>query len=190
MSRIGLKPIEIPQGVTVNIQNGNVLVEGPKGKLTVTIKSNIKAEVKDNKIEVVRTNEEGKTKALHGTVRQLLFNMVKGVTDGWTKGLEIQGTGFRVTLNGNDLTFALGFSHPVNFPAPAGIAFTVTENKIMVSGIDKSLVGQVAANIRAIKPPDVYKGKGIRYEGEQIKLKPGKQAKVGTVGGAAKPAGK
>ncbi|PIU04007.1 50S ribosomal protein L6 [Candidatus Shapirobacteria bacterium CG08_land_8_20_14_0_20_39_18] len=186
MSRIGLKPIEIPQGVTVKIENGLVSVEGPKGKMIQAINSKINAVIKDNKIEVARVNEEGKTKAMHGTMRQIIFNMIKGVTDGWTKGLEIQGTGFHASLNGNDLVFALGFSHPVNFPAPDGITFITVENKITVSGIDKSLVGQVAANIRAIKPPDVYKGKGIRYEGEQIKLKPGKQAKVGVVAGGVK----
>ena len=190
MSRIGLKPIEILEGVTVKIENGVVLVEGPKGKLSQTIDSKIKAVIEDNKIKVTRVNEIGKTKAMHGTTRQLIYNMIKGVTDGWAKGLEIQGTGFRVTLTGNDLVFALGFSHPVNFPAPEGITFTVVENKITVSGIDKSLVGQTAAKIRAIRPPDAYKGKGIRYEGEQIKLKPGKQAKVGAVGAPAKAGGK
>lgn len=189
MSRIGLKPVEIPEGVKVNLNNQLVSVEGPKGKLEWLADRRLKISISENKLEVARSNDDGKTRAVHGTTRQLIDNMINGVTKGWQKTLEIQGTGFRAALSGQDLTLSLGFSHPVKVTAPVEITFSVVENKITVSGIDRSKVGQMAANLRAIKPPDPYRGKGIRYEGEQIKLKPGKQAKAGAVGGA-KPGGK
>jgi large subunit ribosomal protein L6 len=190
MSRIGKKPIEIPSGVTVKMENGEVVVEGPKGSLKQKIEAEIEIEFSQNQILVTRKSDGGRARALHGTTRQLLFNMVKGVTEGWEKTLEVIGTGYRAGVSGQNLTLALGFSHPVEITPPPEISFKVAENKITVSGINKALVGQMAAKIRATRPPDPYKGKGIRYLGEVLKLKPGKQAKIGAVGVASKTGGK
>lgn len=189
MSRIGEKPIIIPEGVTVKKEGGDILVQGPKGNLVLKVASNLGVEIADNRILVYRKNEQIKSKALHGTIRQLLANMVHGVNEGWSKKLEVVGTGFRASLSGQNLVLLLGFSHPVEIIPLEGITFNVTENKIVVSGSDKSVVGLMAAKIRGIKPPDPYKGKGIRNEGEIIKLKPGKQAKIGVIGSTGGKAG-
>lgn len=188
MSRIGKKPIEIPSGVTINLERNLVSVNGPKGSLNLEIPVGVKVETKENRVIVTRASDEGRPKALHGTIRQVLSNMVKGVSEGWSKTLEIVGTGFRPTQAGEKLILSLGFSHPVEILPVEGITLTAVENKIIVTGADKVLVGQIAAKIRDIKRPDAYKGKGIRYAGEVIKLKPGKQAKIGTVAGGAKAA--
>jgi large subunit ribosomal protein L6 len=176
MSRIGNKFIELPAKVKLNVAgDGAVSVEGPKGKLSWTLPKLIKARVEENKVEVSRTSEERKVRALHGLSRALLNNMITGVSTGFVKDLEIQGVGFKAAVKGAILDLNLGFSHDIHFPIPAGIKITVAENtKIKVEGIDRQLVGQVAADIRAYYPPEPYKGKGVRYAGEQIQRKEGK----------------
>ena len=176
MSRIGKKPIEVPSGVEVIINDNEVKIKGPKGTLERKIRPEIKVEVKENKIFVSPKTETKKTKAFWGLTRALLANMVKGVTEGFEKKLEIEGLGYRAQLKGNDLELFVGFTHPVIVKAPEGINFKVDKNIITVSGIDKEKVGQVAANIRKVRPPEPYKGKGIRYLGEQIRRKAGKKA--------------
>lgn len=180
MSRIGNSPINIPLGVTIEQNGQNILVRGPKGSLSLTVNPEIKAEVAEGKIIVKRKNDLKKVKALHGLTRNLINNMVLGVTDGWNKFLELVGVGFRAQVNGNKLILNVGYSHPVEIVSPEGILFEVSDNtKIKVTGFDKQLVGQVAANIKKVRIPDVYKGKGIRYQGEYIRKKVGKSAKVG-----------
>ena len=176
MSRIGNKAVEIPDKVKVNIDsNGAVMVEGPKGKLNWTLPRQIKASVKDNNVSVVREAETRSVKALHGLSRALVHNMVQGVSEGFSKQLEIEGVGFKAAVQGSNLNLSLGFSHPILFPIPKEIKITVTENtKLNIQGIDKKLVGQVAADIRQFYPPEPYKGKGVRYAGEQIRRKEGK----------------
>ncbi len=176
MSRIGNKPVDIPAKVKVNIGNdGAVAVEGPKGKLNWTLPRRIKASVQDNHVSLVREAETRSVKALHGLARSLVHNMVKGVSEGFTQNLEIEGVGFKAAVQGANLNLSLGFSHPVLFPIPREIKIVVTDNtKIAISGIDKKLVGQVAADIRRYYPPEPYKGKGVRYAGEQIRRKEGK----------------
>jgi large subunit ribosomal protein L6 len=176
MSRIGKKPIEIPAKVKVAVSSeGSVSVEGPKGKLAWTLPHEIKGKVTDNKVTLDRANEDRKVRALHGLSRALVNNMVTGVSAGFTRDLEIQGVGFKAAVQGKVLNISLGFSHPVLFPIPEGIKITVAENtKIKVEGIDKHLVGQVAADIRGYYPPEPYKGKGVRYAGEQVQRKEGK----------------
>jgi large subunit ribosomal protein L6 len=176
MSRIGNKAVEIPDKVKVNIGNdGAVAVEGPKGKLNWQLPREIKANVADNKVSLARSAETRSVKALHGLARALVNNMVQGVSTGFTKDLIIEGVGFKAAVQGNNLNLSLGFSHPVLHPIPEGIKVTVTENtKISISGIDKHLVGQVAADIRRYYPPEPYKGKGVRYAGEVIRRKEGK----------------
>jgi large subunit ribosomal protein L6 len=176
MSRIGNKFIELPAKVKLNVAgDGAVSVEGPKGKLSWTLPKQIKARVEQNKVEVSRESEERKVRALHGLSRALLNNMITGVSTGFVKDLEIQGVGFKAAVKGPILDLNLGFSHDVHFPIPQGIKITVAENtKIKVEGIDRQLVGQVAADIRAYYPPEPYKGKGVRYAGEQIQRKEGK----------------
>lgn len=188
MSRIGNSPINIPAGVTVEKIEGSVVVSGPKGKLEIKLQPKIDISVEENLILLKRKSEERTIKSLHGLTRNLIFNMVKGVSEGWSKDLELVGVGFRAQGGGNKLTLAVGYSHPVTIDAPEGISFEVADNtKIKVSGIDKYLVGQVAANLKAIRKPDVYKGKGIRYVGEYIRKKAGKAGKVGAAGaGGAK----
>lgn len=184
MSRIGKKEILIPAGVTVDLKGQVLTVSGPKGVLELQLKPGIEVQIGEGKILVSRKKEDNFFRALHGTTRQIINNMVMGVTQGWTKTLELVGTGYRVVPEGNNLVLSLGFSHKVDFVAPAGITFSVGESKIIISGISKELVGQTAAKIRQLRPPDAYKGKGIRYFGELIKLKPGKTAKVGAgIGG-------
>ena len=176
MSRIGKKPVEIPDKVKVNIDNaGAVSVEGPKGKLQWKLPRDIRASVEDNRVSLVRAAETRSVKALHGLSRSLVHNMVQGVSEGFTKQLEIEGVGFRAAVQGSTLNLSLGFSHPVPFSIPKDIKITVTDNtKIKIEGADKKLVGQVAADIRRFYPPEPYKGKGVRYAGEQIRRKEGK----------------
>lgn len=184
MSRIGNAKINIPAAVNVNISDNKTEITGPMGKLSLITPQNIKVEMKDQQIVVSRSNEEKAVKSLHGLTRALLANMVVGVEKGWQKKLELIGVGFRAQTDGSELALNVGFSHPVKVKAPEGIKFAVEENtKITVSGIDKALVGQTAASIRKIKPPEPYQGKGIRYVGEYVKRKAGKAGKVG-VGGA------
>lgn len=182
MSKIGKLPISIPEKVTVKIEDSFVFVEGPLGKLEQKIKKGIKVENKDGTIFVSRTKDDKYTKSLHGLTRVLIFNMISGVTKEFERVLELHGTGYRANLEGEDLVIKVGFSHPVKVKPPKGIKFNVKENNIIVSGINKELVGQVAAKIRAVKKPEVYKGKGIRWQGETVKLKPGKAAKLGEAG--------
>lgn len=176
MSRIGNKAVEIPDKVKVNIsQDGAVAVEGPKGKLSWTLPRDIKATVADNKVSLARNAETRSVKALHGLSRSLVSNMVQGVSEGFTKDLIIEGVGFKAAVQGQTLNLSLGFSHPILFPIPNEIKVTVAENtKISISGIDKKVVGQVAADIRRYYPPEPYKGKGVRYAGEVIRRKEGK----------------
>jgi large subunit ribosomal protein L6 len=179
MSRIGRRPIPVPAGVEVTISGQTVRVKGPKGQLEHTLAEPIRVErTDDGSLNVLRPNDERRAKELHGLSRTLVANMVVGVTDGYRKSLEINGTGYRVTQKGADLEFALGFSHPVLVTAPAGITFSVERPTLFhISGIDKQQVGEVAANIRKIRPPEPYKGKGVKYEGEVIRRKAGKAGK-------------
>ncbi|MBM7051214.1 MULTISPECIES: 50S ribosomal protein L6 [unclassified Rothia (in: high G+C Gram-positive bacteria)] len=178
MSRIGRLPISVPAGVEVKIDGNLVAVKGPKGELSRKISAPITVAQNDGEIVVSRPNDERESRSLHGLSRTLIQNMIIGVTEGYSKKLEIVGTGYRVMAKGSDLEFALGYSHPVTVKAPEGITFAVEgNNKLTVSGIDKQIVGQVAANIRGLRKPDPYKGKGVRYEGEQIRRKVGKAGK-------------
>lgn len=178
MSRIGRLPISVPAGVEVKIDGNLVSVKGPKGELSREISAPITVAQEDGTITVSRPNDERESRALHGLSRTLIQNMIIGVTEGYSKKLEIIGTGYRVMAKGADLEFALGYSHPISVKAPEGITFTVEgNNKLTVSGISKHQVGQVAANIHGLRKPDPYKGKGVRYEGEQIRRKVGKAGK-------------
>ncbi|MFN8217009.1 MAG: 50S ribosomal protein L6 [Solirubrobacterales bacterium] len=177
MSRIGRKPVPVPDAVTVEIGTGNIAVKGPKGELTQTLSREMTVEQADGVLTVARPTDRGEHRALHGLTRSLIANMVEGVTDGFEKRLEIQGVGYRAALKGKNLELALGYSHPVAIEAPAGIEFEVPQpTEVVVRGIDKQLVGQVAADIRKRRPPEPYKGKGIRYKGEQVLRKVGKRA--------------
>ncbi|UCG78673.1 MAG: 50S ribosomal protein L6 [Nitrospirota bacterium] len=179
MSRIGKQPIDIPSGVDVKISNRQVSIKGPKGQLQWEHPDVISVDLKDNKMHVTRPDDSKPKRALHGLTRSLIASMVTGVVDGFKKDLELVGVGYRVQLQGNKLVFSLGYSHPVEFHLPDGITAEVDkkQTQISISGIDKQLVGQVAANIKEIRLPDAYKGKGVRYADERIKLKPGKTAK-------------
>jgi large subunit ribosomal protein L6 len=178
MSRIGKMPIPLPAGVTVAIDGQNVAVKGPKGELALTVSEPIKITLEDNSVIVSRPDDEAKSKSLHGLTRTLIANQVHGVSTGFTKTLEIVGTGYRAASKGSNLELALGFSHPVVVEPPQGITLTVEGNtKIIVSGVDKQAVGEVAANIRKIRKPEPYKGKGVRYEGEKVRRKAGKSGK-------------
>lgn len=180
MSRIGQAPIPVPSGVDINIKGAHISVKGPKGELSRTLPDGISITQNDGELSVARSSEAREVKALHGLVRSLVANMVEGVTNGFQKNLEIHGVGYRAAKQGNDLELSVGFSHTVRKPAPAGIEFEVpAPTRISVKGIDKELVGQVAAEIRAIRKPEPYKAKGIRYEGEHIRRKGGKAAKAG-----------
>jgi len=176
MSRIGNKPVEIPAKVKVNIgSDGAVTVEGPKGKLNWNLPRNIKGNVAENRVSLVRDAETRSVKALHGLSRSLINNMVLGVSEGFTRELEIEGVGFKAAVQGSNLNLSLGKSHPILFPIPKEIKITVTDaTKIMVQGVDKKLVGQVASDIRRYYPPEPYKGKGVRYVGEIVRRKEGK----------------
>jgi len=178
MSRIGKVPVPVPVGVDVTIDGAAVTVKGPKGTLTHRIPAPITVAQQDGTLVVTRPDDERASRSLHGLTRTLLSNLVVGVTDGYTKKLEIVGTGYRVVAKGTDLEFALGFSHSVVVPAPEGISFQVeSPTKFAVSGIDKQQVGEVAANIRKIRKPEPYKGKGVRYAGEVVRRKAGKAGK-------------
>jgi large subunit ribosomal protein L6 len=177
MSRIGRKPISVPEAVSVEIAPGRVAVKGPKGELTQALSPEMAIEQAEGAITVKRPTDRGEHRALHGLTRSLIANMVSGVTEGFEKRLEIQGVGYRAQLKGKNLEMALGYSHPVSVEAPAGIEFEVPQpTEIVVRGIDKQLVGQVAADIRKRRPPEPYKGKGIRYRGEHVLRKVGKRA--------------
>ena len=178
MSRIGRLPIDIPAGVDVKIDGQAVSVKGPKGELSLTVAAPIEVKLEENQVLVTRPDDERTSRSLHGLTRTLIANQIIGVTQGYSKALEIVGTGYRVAQKGGSLELALGFSHPVVVDAPAGITLTVEgNNKITVAGIDKQAVGEVAANIRKIKKPEPYKGKGIRYAGEVVRRKAGKSGK-------------
>lgn len=180
MSRIGRTPVAIADKVEITINDDNVVVvKGPKGELKRNFPSAVRFTREDGQIVVTRQSDEGKDRAMHGLSRSLLNNMVVGVSNGFTTTLEVQGVGYRAQLQGSNLQLALGFSHPVIVEPPAGITFTVEGPRIHVQGIDKEQVGQVAANIRKLRPPEPYKGKGIRYLGEHVRRKAGKAGKVG-----------
>jgi large subunit ribosomal protein L6 len=177
MSRIGRQPIELPAGVSVAISPGRVQVNGPLGELSQDVPPRMKVEQQDGTVVVTRPTERGEDRALHGLTRSLISNMVDGVTKGFEKRLEIQGVGYRASLRGSDLELAVGFSHTVVVKPNPGITFEVpAPNQIVVKGIDKQLVGQTAADVRSVRPPEPYKGKGIRYEGEYVRRKVGKRA--------------
>ncbi|PZO21976.1 MAG: 50S ribosomal protein L6 [Leptolyngbya foveolarum] len=178
MSRIGKQPIPIPKAVTINIDGQSVTVKGPKGELTQELPPEIKFEQEGEEIVVTRRNESRNARQRHGLVRTLIANMVEGVSNGYQKKLEIQGVGYRASLQGQKLVMALGYSHPVEFEPPSGIQFAVEGNtNVTVTGIDKALVGNTAATVRAARPPEPYKGKGVRYAGEQVRRKAGKAGK-------------
>jgi large subunit ribosomal protein L6 len=178
MSRIGRLPIDIPAGVDVTITGADVTVKGPRGTLSHVIPAPLTAAVEDGKVVVSRPDDERRSKSLHGLTRTLIANQITGVTAGYSKGLEVVGTGYRVQARGANIEFALGFSHPVVVEPPAGITFTVEgNNRLTVSGIDKQAVGETAANIRKIRKPEPYKGKGVRYAGENVRRKAGKSGK-------------
>lgn len=177
MSRVGRKPIQIPKGVTVSVNNGMVSVKGPQGELTAKIHGNISVEVKGQEVMFTRRNDEKENKALHGLWRALVQNMVSGVSQGFSKKLEIVGVGYRAEMKGKKLQLLLGYSHPILFGPPDGVKIeTPTQTNITISGIDKHMVGMVAAKIRSLRPPEPYKGKGVKYEGEYIRRKAGKAA--------------
>ena len=178
MSRIGKLPIPVPAGVEVKIDGASVSVKGPKGQLNLEVKSPITVVLEDGNVVVTRPDDERVSRSLHGLTRSLIANQIIGVTAGYSKALEIVGTGYRVTAKGSDIEFALGYSHPILVKAPAGISFTVEgNNKVVVSGIDKQAVGEVAANLRKLRKPEPYKGKGVRYAGENVRRKAGKSGK-------------
>ncbi|MGB7998873.1 MAG: 50S ribosomal protein L6 [Anaerobacillus sp.] len=178
MSRVGLKPIEIPSGVTIDIKEDVVTVKGPKGELSRTFSSDIKVNIEENVLTVARPSDHKEHRALHGTTRSLIANMVEGVTKGFEKGLEIIGVGYRASKSGQKLILNVGYSHPVEMVPEEGIDIEVPSNtKVVVKGIDKERVGAVAANIRAVRTPEPYKGKGIRYENEYVRRKEGKTGK-------------
>jgi large subunit ribosomal protein L6 len=178
MSRIGRLPITIPSGVDVSLNGREVQVKGPKGELSRTIAEGITVAQEEGTLTVSRPDDERESRSLHGLTRSLINNMIVGVSEGYSKSLEIVGTGYRVQAKGSDLEFALGYSHPVEVKAPEGITFAVDGNtKLSVNGIDKQQVGEVAANIRKLRRPDPYKGNGVRYAGEQLRRKAGKAGK-------------
>jgi large subunit ribosomal protein L6 len=177
VSRIGRKPVTVPDGVTVDIKPGMVSVKGPKGELTQAVSQDMKVTQSDGTLTVDRPTDRGEHRALHGLTRSLIANMVTGVTDGYEKRLEIQGVGYRARLQGKALELSVGYSHPVSVSAPDGIDFEVpVPTQVVVRGIDKQLVGEIAARIRRTRPPEPYKGKGVRYAGEHVRRKVGKRA--------------
>jgi large subunit ribosomal protein L6 len=177
MSRIGKKPVAIPNNVTVTVDGSTVKVKGPKGELTRTFDPGMKISVEGNEVIIDRPGEEKRDRAMHGLTRALLANMVTGVTEGFKKTLEIVGVGYKAEKRGKNLVVTVGYSHPVNYPEPSGITLsTPAPTTIVIEGIDKQKVGQVAAELREFRPPEPYKGKGIRYQGEQVRRKAGKTA--------------
>ncbi|KQO09800.1 50S ribosomal protein L6 [Agreia sp. Leaf244] len=178
MSRIGRLPIEIPAGVEVKIDGQAVAVKGPKGELALTVANPIEVKIEDGQVLVTRPDDERESRSLHGLTRTLIANQIIGVTEGYSKSLEVVGTGYRVAAKGASVEFALGYSHPITVEPPAGISFSVEGvNKLTVTGIDKQAVGEVAANIRKLRKPEPYKGKGVRYAGEVVRRKAGKSGK-------------
>jgi large subunit ribosomal protein L6 len=178
MSRIGRMPIDIPSGVTITIEGQQVSVKGPKGDLSLRVKEPIVAAMVENQVVVTRPDDERESRSLHGLTRNLISNQIVGVTEGFSKNLQVVGTGYRLASKGQGVELQLGFSHSITVEPPAGITFTVEGNdKLTVSGIDKQAVGEVAANIRKLRKPEPYKGKGVRYEGEQVRRKAGKAGK-------------
>jgi len=178
MSRIGRLPIDVPAGVDITIDGSAVTVKGPKGELKLTVASPIEVKLEDGQVLVTRPDDERASRSLHGLTRTLISNQIVGVTEGYSKGLEVVGTGYRVAAKGESLEFALGFSHSITVDPPAGISFAVEGNtKVTVLGIDKQAVGEVAANIRKLRKPEPYKGKGVRYAGEVVRRKAGKSGK-------------
>jgi large subunit ribosomal protein L6 len=178
MSRIGRLPIDIPAGVTVTIEGQDVAVKGPKGELSLRVKEPIEARLEENQVLVTRPDDERESRSLHGLTRTLINNLIIGVTEGFQKSLQVVGTGYRLASKGQGIEFSLGYSHPITVEPPAGITFTVEGNdKLTVSGIDKQAVGEVAANIRKLRKPEPYKGKGVRYAGENVRRKAGKAGK-------------
>jgi large subunit ribosomal protein L6 len=177
MSRIGKQPIELPASVNVSLSPGRVMVNGPLGELTQDVPARMQIEQADGVITVARPTERGDDRALHGLTRTLIANMVEGVTKGFEKRLELQGVGYRAALQGADLRLDVGYSHPVVIKAPRGITFEVpTQTEVVVKGVDKQQVGQISAEVRKVRPPEPYKGKGIRYQGEYVRRKVGKRA--------------
>jgi large subunit ribosomal protein L6 len=174
MSRIGKLPIAVPKTVTVDLGEGSVRVKGPKGELSRQVPSQIKISTEDGTLHVERSSDEPTHRSLHGLTRSLIANMVIGVTDGFTRRLEVNGVGYRAAVSGGNLVLQVGYSHPVLVPAPPGISFAVQGNAIVVSGADKEMVGEVAAQVRRVRPPEPYKGKGIKYAEEVIRRKAGK----------------
>jgi large subunit ribosomal protein L6 len=174
MSRIGKRPVTVPSGVTVTARDGHVEVKGPKGTLAEAVPTRIAVAVGDGAVTLTRPDEKRDTRALHGLVRALVANMVRGVTEGFTRELEIQGVGYRAEVAGKNLKLSLGFSHPVEMPIPEGLGVAVQENRIRIEGADKKAVGQFAALVRKLRPPEPYKGKGVRYADEQVRRKVGK----------------
>jgi large subunit ribosomal protein L6 len=179
MSRVGRNPISLPDGINVKLQGSSIAVKGPKGELTWDIPAGMKVTMQDNNIKVDRPTETKHFRSLHGTTRSIIFNMVTGVSSGFRIDFDIIGVGYRAQVQANKIDFTLGYSHPVEFALPEGVSAEVDkkQTQLSIQGIDKQLLGQVAANIRALRPPDAYKGKGIRFKGEHIKLKAGKASK-------------
>lgn len=180
MSRIAKKPIRVDEGVKISLQDAKVLISGSKGQLSFEVPKALKVRVETDGVFVDRKGETKPARSMHGLFYRLLSSGVKGVSQGWEKVLELVGTGYRARMDGKNVVLSIGFSHPVAIVPPEGISFSVEENRIKVEGIDRHLVGQVAANIRRVRPPEPYKGKGIRYLGEEVARKPGKATKVGT----------
>jgi large subunit ribosomal protein L6 len=179
MSRIGKRPVPLAKGVTAKVEGKTVSVKGPRGEIARTVHADLTVALEDNTLVVKRPSDESFHKALHGLTRTLIANMVEGVTTGFRKALEIQGVGYKAEPKGADIQLLVGFSHPVRYKTPAGIKITVENNTLVkIEGVDKELVGQVAAEIRAVRPPEPYKGKGIRYQGEQVRRKAGKTAQA------------
>lgn len=183
MSRIGRKILPLPKGVTVSSKNGTVGVKGPKGELAKVMPPGISFKVEGDKLSVLRADDSRENRAKHGLMRAHLANMVKGVTDGWTRELEINGVGYRAEVTGEAITMALGYSHPVVFKLPKGVAAKVEKNRVALSGADRDLLGQTAAKVRELRPPEPYKGKGVKYVEEVIKRKVGKAGATGGGGG-------
>lgn len=188
MSRIGNQPVSMPKDVTLNMAGSTVTVKGPKGDLVLLLPSKITMVQSGDQVVISRKGEDKATRSIHGYIRAQLQNTILGVTKGWTKTLELSGVGYRAVMEGETIVLSIGFSHPVKIIPPSGISFALAEGKIVVSGADKRMVGQVAASVRDVKPPEPYKGKGIKYVGEFIRKKAGKSAKAvgGAPGGASK----
>jgi len=179
MSRVGKKLVSVPEGVNLSFEDKVIRVSGPKGETTVSKPDSITIRKKGDGYLIERKDDSKLSRSLHGTVQRILVNAINGVSQGWSRKLELVGAGYRARMDGNSLVLAIGFSHPVKFDPPQGIEFSLEENKIVVSGVDKQKVGKIASEIRAVRPPDPYKAKGVKYEGEHVRRKAGKAAKAG-----------